>query len=189
MWLPIESKLYVYINLLFLSQAYDSRGGSGLVRVKADTFLSRLSSWVHPSSQHAMGGWLILCSHLLQPAMEWVVVISSPSAMSKSALSPLFPLLDLYVVQSHWKQKGCAWSEESQEPSGLSGHEHGRLHLTPLICSLCTALFDDLGGSDISYVVSSTQNWLLRNTEEKKKTKPKCFASLFHCVPIPKLLL
>lgn len=44
----------------------------------------------------------------------------------------------------------------------------------PLICSLCTALFDDLGDSYISYVVSSAQNGLLRNTEKKIETEVFC---------------
>lgn len=44
----MESKLYVYINLLFVSQGCDSRGGFGLAGVKADAFLSRLSAWLPP---------------------------------------------------------------------------------------------------------------------------------------------
>lgn len=44
----------------------------------------------------------------------------------------------------------------------------------PLICSLCTAVFDDLGDSCISYVVSSAQNGLLRNTEKKIETEVFC---------------
>lgn len=44
----MESKLYVYINLLFVSQGCDSGGGFGLAGVKADAFLSRLSAWLPP---------------------------------------------------------------------------------------------------------------------------------------------
>lgn len=91
--LQIESKLYVYINLLFLNQGCDSREGPGLAGMKADPFLSCLSSWVHPPGKHATGGWHVSRSYLLQPAVEQMAVISASLGQLRKGAVPSFSII------------------------------------------------------------------------------------------------